>query len=285
MGLLAKRLVKPVINEVSGVDHPAHLSAGWLVMKAAGDPNPDMDEIIKAFGDDPDYLDDDEGDDEVADEALTKQVADLTATVEALTKARADEQTAFAVEKAHRTALEEAVVKAGGTVPQVDPSLVTAATEEAAFTKAIGTLPAEAQAVMKAQRDEVRKAREEARTEREARVGREYLDVAKSQFAGVGNPEQIGTVLRQIDAGLPADTATEVKRLMKAAGEQQRFAALGGHGQSSPGDGSAWAAVVQKAEELVKAQPTLTMPQALTKAREANPDLAARYIAEMQGRG
>jgi len=269
MGLLAKRLVRPVINEVSGVDHPAHLSAGWLVMKAAGDPSPDMDEIIKAFGDDPDY-DESEGDD-VADAALAQEVAEL--------------RTALAVEKAARTAVEEAVVKAGGTIPQIDPAILTAANEEAAFSKAIATLPPLAQDVMKAQRAEVAKARAEAATEREARVGREYLDIAKSQFAGVGAPESVATTLRQVDANLTADTAAEVKRLMKAAGAQARFNALGGHGQAAPGDGSAWDAVVQKAEELIKVQPTMTMPEALTKAREANPDLAARYIAEMQGRG
>ena len=30
---MAQRMVQPTIKEISGVDHPAHLSEGWLMMK------------------------------------------------------------------------------------------------------------------------------------------------------------------------------------------------------------------------------------------------------------
>src|SRR5688572_30447262 len=97
MGLMAKRLARPVIGETSGVDHPAHEAPGWLVMKSAGDPAPGLEEILKAAGLDAGYYnDDDEGEDDVADAALAKQVEDLTA--------------ALAVEKAAREAVEKAVV-------------------------------------------------------------------------------------------------------------------------------------------------------------------------------
>ena len=31
----AKKMVRLAVDETSGVDHPAHLSEGWLVMKSA----------------------------------------------------------------------------------------------------------------------------------------------------------------------------------------------------------------------------------------------------------
>ena len=39
-----RKMVNLAIEETSGVDHPAHLAEGWLVMKAA-----DPDDVVKAM--------------------------------------------------------------------------------------------------------------------------------------------------------------------------------------------------------------------------------------------
>lgn len=285
MGLQARRLVKPVIKEVSGVDHPAHAAPGWLVYKAEGDPDPEIAELIKAFGGaDPEN----EGEDDVADAALAQEVADLRTQVATEKAARQASEQATASERAARAAIEKALTAAGGKVPEVDTAVAKAvaaasatAAEEEAFTKAVAGASPELAAYLKGQRDEVRKAREAATVEREARVGREYLDVAKSQYGGVGNPEQVATTLRAIDERLPADQATEVKRLIKAAGAQARFAELGGHGQPVGGGGS-FGDLQAKAAELRVADPTLSPETAITKAAELNPELLAAYQVEMR---
>lgn len=161
--------------------------------------------------------------------------------------------------------IEDGVTKEAPTVDDVlsksDPAvqaLVTSLNEKA--TEAIAKAEA---------------AQEEARTEREARISKEYLDIAKGYTHVPGTPEDKATMLRKA-----FDTDESFGKNLKAQwdatqaafsddGAESIFKEAGASGHVTTVADS----VTAQAEELRKADPSLTIEQARTLVRESNPEL------------
>jgi len=288
MGATAKRLVEPTMSEVSGVDWPAHLAPGWIVMKEVGD-EPLSAEIVAALAADTEGAvmaevakTDIPKTDEVkkaeaaaALEAVTKKIeAGETLTVEErLTKAEAD--IAAANERAEKAekAEAEAVAKAAGKTP-----------EDLAFEKAVGTLPDEVRKHLSDLAEKVEKAEKAAQVEKDARLSREYLTKA-ADYAGLpASPETLATTLRAVDEHLDPSVAKEIHRLLGAGAavvkQSDVLKEWGGEGVTS----DAMMGLEAKAAEIQKADPKLTPAQAFTKAMAMNPDLVAAQSQEEGGR-
>jgi hypothetical protein len=290
------------IDEASGVDAPAHLAPGWMVIKSAagGDPleglsDQEIADVIKA-------LEAEQGEPvQELIESLTKALGTMAepakaqataliaalgaepapgddpvakAVADALTKASAERE---AAEK-RATELEAELAKAKGA----------GETEEEALAKAMATLPepvrkrliADQERIAKAE-TEATEARKTAETEREARVSSEYLTKARgSEFAGLPiGAEALATALREIDEKVSKEAGAELTRVLKAAGHMARggaadFAEFGGAGADVSSEAGARAQIEAAATELQKADPNLDRPTAIVKAYDAHPDLA-----------
>ncbi len=304
MPLRAKRMKGLRIDEASGVDAPAHLSPGWMVLKSAGDPlaglsDDELEDVIKA-------LEAEQG--EPVEEliaTLTKALGSMPepakATATALIGALGggagdgDDPVAKAVAayvakaKADADAAEERAKTAEAELAKAKGN--AAETEEEALAKAMTSLPEPIRKAWEADRAKVAKAEadaaeaaEVAKSERDARLSGEYLAKANGpDYSGLPiSPEGLATALRQIDEGtVTKETGAELHRVLKAAAHIAShpgdFVAFGGVGADATGAGGAMAQLNAAADKLIEADPSLTKAEAITKAADNNPDLARAY--------
>jgi hypothetical protein len=131
-------------------------------------------------------------------------------------------------------------------------------------------------------------ATELAKAEREQRVTREFVAKAETLPHLPQKPGEFGPVLKSASEKLTKEEYDELDRVLKAANEQiergSLFKELGGAGGPGPGAGTdAFSEVQRKAEELRKADSSLSPERALQKAMESDPELQARYAAEQRG--
>jgi hypothetical protein len=305
MPLKARRMKGLRIDEASGVDAPAHLAPGWMVLKSAagGDPleglsDAELADVIKA-------LETTEG--EPVEEliaTLTKSLGTLpepakasaNALIAALGGGAGDDPVAKAVADtlakaqterdeaiAAKTVAEEALAKSTGS----------GETEEEALAKAMATLPEPVRKQLAAQQERIAKAEtdaaeavKKAETERDARVSAEYLTKARGpEYSGLpAKAEVLATILREVDDAVAKELVSktagdELHRILKAAshlatGGAGDFTVFGGEGADVSSAAGAQSGIEKAADEVLKAEPTLTRAQAIVKAADANPDLA-----------
>lgn len=140
--------------------------------------------------------------------------------------------------------------------------------------------------IAKAEKD-AKDAADLAKAERDARVTREFIAKAESDYPLVGgNADEFGPILKAASEALPEDVYKALETRLAAAEEQVRAGELlkeQGRGGTAPKDGSAAAEVTRKAEELRKSDSTLRLDQAMDRVLKADTDLQARYVAEMRG--
>lgn len=244
----ARKMVNLAINETSGVDHPAHLSEGWLVMKAA-DPA-------------------------AVEAAIEKSMSgEVPMTVE--------EQLAAAQERIAE--LEGQVAKHAGETPEdVEPAepevddLVKAAPEP--VRKMIEDMQKAAdEAVAKAAAAE-----ETLRKERGERLDAEAVAKAATDFEALGlDAEQVGPTLRRLTEADP-DLAKAVETALLAANAKVEsadiFTELGK--SATRGFSGAEEKATAMAKSAVESGAADTFEQALAGVWKNNPDLYNEHLAE-----
>lgn len=240
-------MVAPNINEVSGVDHPAHLMEGWLaIQKSSGDVSPEMAALLGRA------------------EALSKGVDLSTLSVdpdkgastmptetETATTAETD---AAAFEKAIANLPEE--VRKGLLANQ---------------RRAI-----EAESLAKALLDERETTRFEA-------IAKELIHLPGVDSNS--DEQSFAKTLRSVAAGTTPDQFDGLLKVLRAAdGTIAKSAAFGEIGSDSPGSapGSAGGSIEAIAKALVEADTTgeLTHAAAVAKAAMDNPELYTQHRTE-----
>lgn len=238
----ARKMVNLAINETSGVDHPAHLSEGWLVMKAA-DPA-------------------------AVEAAIEKSMSgEVPMTVE--------EQLAAAQERIAE--LEGQVAKHAGKTPEPEvDDLVKAAPEP--VRKMIEDMQKAAdEAVAKAAAAE-----ETLRKERGERLDAEAVAKAATDFEALGlDAEQVGPTLRRLTEADP-DLAKAVETALLAANAKVEsadiFTELGK--SATRGFSGAEEKATAMAKSAVESGAAETFEQALAGVWKNNPDLYTEHLAE-----
>jgi len=242
----ARKMVRLAIEETSGVDHPAHLNEGWLVMKAA-DPA-------------------------AVEAAIEKSMTgEVPMTVE--------EQLAAANERIAE--LEGQVAKHAGETPETETEpevedLVKAAPEP--VRKMIEDMQKAAdEAVAKAAAAE-----ETLRKERGERLDAEAVAKAATDFEALGlDAEQVGPSLRRLNESDP-DLAKAVETVLLAANAKVEsadiFTELGK--STSRGFSGAEEKATAMAKSAVESGAAETFEQALAGVWKNNPDLYSEHIAE-----
>lgn len=110
----------------------------------------------------------------------------------------------------------------------------------------------------------------------------EIAKVAKSfaKYEGLGmDPEEVAKKyvnLKEADEEVAKSYIDVLDDKLDLQDKQGIFKSYGRNGQSRPG----WDGIEVKADEIRKAQPTMTREQAIAKAIDANPELVAEYEAQ-----
>lgn len=256
MASRARKMVNLAIEETSGVDHPAHLHEGWLVMKSA-----DESEVQS-----------------VLDETLTEE----DSTMGNVTTAAVEEQ----VEKAGMT-LEEAMKK----IAELEAKLAESAKEDAAepaMAKSVGLseeiLKSTPEPVVKMIEDLKKAASdaiEELRKEREATADAEAVEKAKGWTNLSLNAEKVGPALRRLST-IDADLAKSLEEVLTSVNAQaesaQIFAEIGKSADFKSGD--AYSRMTAMAKSAVDEGVAKSFEVALADIAVNNPDLYSQYLSE-----
>lgn len=288
----ARKMVKLKVDETSGVDHPAHLEEGWIVMKAANKganvskmskkaEEMDDDEVgaVKAkkmpkfIQDKIDAREDDEDMDKAEDDDDEMEMGKAEDEDE-MEKAEDDEddfEAMFAKMKADRDMYK-------GKYEELEKQYGSSDDEDEAMEKAA---PAPVRAMLKKARDEAAAARSALRKEVDARRDRDYVAKAAAWSALSIKPEELGRTLRKTADMNPSLAETIMMALSSANAQAEAaniFAELGS--SARPDSGDAYGRMTKMAKAAVEAGDHKTVEQAISSLIVTHPELYEAYRAE-----
>jgi hypothetical protein len=289
----AKKLVNLDVEETSGVDRAAHLHDGFLVMKNASVANRVKSQLLEALGK---SKEDNLSNQEQIDLAVAKEVGEYeekVASLEAALSAAQAQAADLAAKLEEIASMQEGEsVQAGygmdkGDMDKMEMDEVEMAMNEMPeeMKKSIRALPKEQGAIFakafKAQRDEVAKATDEIRKERDIRLDAEAITKSKEAFAHVGiDHSVVAPALRRL-ALSDESLAKTVESVLAAAESQMAESGLlkemGTVSTSSP---SVIDEATALAKSLVENGSAKTIELGIEKVLDSNPELAKRYFME-----
>ena len=251
-----RKMANLVIEETSGVDHPAHLHEGWLVMKSA-----DESEVQR-----------------VLDETLTEEDSIMEETTTAATDAQ--------VEKAEMT-LEDAMKKIAeleGKLSEMEMAKEEDKSESDKTEDEMEYMKSAPESVVKMIEDfkkQAETATEELRKEREAKADAEAIEKAKG-FSNLNlDAEKVGPALRRLST-VDADLAKSVEEILTSVNAQAEsaniFAEIGKSADFTTGD--AYSRLTAMAKSAVEEGNAKTFEQAFASAASSNPELYVQYRNE-----
>lgn len=117
-----------------------------------------------------------------------------------------------------------------------------------------------------------------AKEEREARLRKEYIQKAQ-ELSGLNiSAEEFGPILKSAAEKLPEEEFTKLHEVLKSASKVIETSSIfKEQGRDGAGEDTALAELEKKAEELRKADSSLTKEAAFTKAMQEYPELYERY--------
>ena len=252
-----RKMANLVIEETSGVDHPAHLHEGWLVMKSA-----DESEVQR-----------------VMDETLTEEdsMSDETTTT------ATDEQ----VEKADMT-LEEAMnkiaelqaklVELESSEKEDEMEMSKSETEEVDFLK---SAPEPVVKMIEDLRKQAADATEELRKERESKADADAIEKAKGYTNLNLDAEKIGPALRRLSV-VDEELAKSVEDILSSVNAQAEssniFAEIGKSADFNTDN--AYGRMTAMAKSAVDEGVAKSFAQALADIASSNPELYSQYLTE-----
>ena len=245
-----------VIEETSGVDHPAHLHEGWLVMKSA-----DESEVQR-----------------VLDESLTEEDSQMEETTTTATDA-------LEVEKAEMT-MEDAMKKIAeleGKLSEMEMAKEKESESEKTEDE-MDYMKSAPESVVKMIEDfkkQAETATEELRKEREAKADAEAIEKAKG-FSNLNlDAEKVGPALRRLST-VDADLAKSVEDILTSVNAQAEstniFAEIGKSADFTTGD--AYGRLTALAKSAVEEGNAKSFEQAFANAASSNPELYVQYRNE-----
>lgn len=242
-----RKMVNLLVAETSGVDHPAHLREGWIVMKTATEVAQLLEDNVPETAEATAAEEQDAAQpDEAADPAAQLAAAEARiAELEALLAQDEDEEE------------EDDVAKMLKSAPDI-------------LRKAIDDARAEAAA-----------ATDELRKERDARADADAIAKARTDYAHLSlDVEAVAPALRRLTATQP-DIAKAITDALASANAQNESADIFREvGKSAPADGDAFGQIKGLADGYVTSGAVSTFEQGIAKAATEHPDLYNRYLTE-----
>jgi hypothetical protein len=251
-----RKMANLVIEETSGVDHPAHLHEGWLVMKSA-----DESEVQR-----------------VLDESLTEEDSIMEETKTTATDA-------LEVDKAEMT-LEDAMAKIAeleGKLSEMEMAKEKESESEETEDE-MDYMKSAPESVVKMIEDfkkQAETATEELRKEREAKADFEAIEKAKG-FSNLNlDADKVGPALRRLST-VDADLAKSVEEILTSVNAQAEsaniFAEIGKSADFTSGD--AYGRLTAMAKSAVEEGNAKSFEQAFANVASSNPELYVQYRNE-----
>jgi len=290
----ARKMVSLNIEETSGVDHPAHLHEGWLVIKS--DNLTSMDDLLSDLNkqeNNPDESLNQKGTEEepmAQDETL--DVADKAKALpeEEKTKGMYDGE-----DKKKKMSYDDMMKKIAELEDELDKAkkkLAKTKEEEMKKEDDITSLIKEAPEPIRKALEEMEKSAADAKkrvteieevlkAERNARADEEAVEMAKAwKYLGL-EAEKVGPALRKL-AEVDSDLAKSVQEALTSVNAQAEsaniFAEIGK--SANPATGNAYEQLTSLAKSATESKKGVTFEQAFSEAVLANPDLYKQYLSE-----
>jgi len=259
-----------LIEETSGVDHPAHLHEGWLVVKTA-----DVTTVADVL--------------RTLPEPMEASMDDATATVDQEVMLAEDmpETEVKGVEEDLATA-QARIVELEARIAELEAAMEEPEPEAGDMMEAADDLVALAKSapepIRKAMED-LAKAKADAENalakEREDRADAEAIAKARETFKHLTlDPEKIGPALRRL-AGIDSELAKSVEDALVSADAQNESADIFTEvGKGFTPQGGAFDKMTSLAKQAVSEGSAATMEQAMAQIAVSNPALYNDYLIE-----
>ena len=251
-----RKMANLVIEETSGVDHPAHLHEGWLVMKSA-----DESEVQR-----------------VLDETLTEEDSNMEETTTAATDAQVEKAEMTLEDAMKKIAELEAKLSEKEMAKEEDKSESDKTEDEMEYMK---SAPESVVKMIEDFKKQAETATEELRKEREAKADAEAIEKAKG-FSNLNlDAEKVGPALRRLST-VDADLAKSVEEILTSVNAQAEsaniFAEIGKSADFTSGD--AYSRMTAMAKSAVEEGNAKSFEQAFANVASSNPELYVQYRNE-----
>jgi hypothetical protein len=259
-----RKMVNLAIEETSGVDHPAHLHEGWLVMKSASES--EVQRVLDKSLTEEDSTMEDMKTTEAPEEQVEKTVEEELAAAQA----RIAELEAKLAEKEQKPELEvEMAMGQESTEPKK---------EEEEYLKSAPTSVVKMITDLKKQADE---ATAELRKERIARADAQAVEKAKGWANLNINAEKVGPALRRLSE-TDSELAKSVEEILSSVNAQAESASIFAEiGKSADfKSGNAYERMTTLAKSAVEEGVAKSFAQAMADVASKNPDLYSQYLSE-----
>jgi hypothetical protein len=294
----ARKMVSLNIEEASGVDHPAHLHEGWLVIKS--DNLTSMDDLLSDLNkqeNNPDESLNQKGTEEEPMAQDETQVIDKGAHM----PKEEDKEKGMHTEddKKKKMSYDDMMKKIADLEEELDKTKkklelekVKHKDEEMKKEDDITSLIKEAPEPIRKALEEMEKSAADAtkrvteieevlKAERSARADEEAVEMAKAwKFLGL-EAEKVGPALRKL-AEVDSDLAKSVQEALTSVNAQAEsaniFAEIGK--SANPATGNAYEQLTSLAKSATESKKGVTFEQAFSEAVLSNPDLYKQYLSE-----
>lgn len=256
-------MVNLAIEETSGVDHPAHLHEGWLVMKSASES--EVQRVLDKSLTKEDSTMEDMKTTEATEDKVEKTVEEELA----MAQARIAELEAKLAEKEQKPEME---VEMAMNEDSMKPK------EEEDYMKSAPTSVVKMITDLKKQAEE---ATAELRKEREARADAQSVEKAKGWANLNLNAEKVGPALRRLSE-TDSELAKSVEEILSSVNAQAESASIFAEiGKSADfKSGNAYERMTALAKSAVDEGVSKSMAQAIADVASKNPDLYSQYLSE-----
>jgi len=281
------------IEEASGVDHPAHLHEGWLVIKS--DNLTGMDDLLSDLA-----KQENQSDASLYQKGTEEEPMAQDATQDVIDKAKMmpeeDKEKGIHMEEDKKkmsyddmkkkiAELEDELDKANKKLAKMKQPDEDMKKED--MTSLIKEAPEPIRAMLESMEKSAKEAQtrvaeieEVLKSERVARANEEAVEKAKAwKFLGL-DAEKVGPALRQL-AEVDADLAKSVEEALSSVNAQAEsaniFAEIGK--SANPATGNAYDQLTSLAKSATETK-KVTFEQAFSEAVLSNPDLYNQYLSE-----
>ncbi len=277
----ARKMVALNIEETSGVDHPAHLHEGWLVIKSENLTG--VDDLLSDLNNQNDNSNEFRKGTE--EEAMSEQ-NNVETTPEVISTEEVDKakgQMSYDEMMNKIKMLEDELAMANKKLKKSEDEEVVADT---------ASLVKEAPEPLRKMLEDLEKSAQEAtaranaaeeilKAERVARANSEAIEKAKAwKYLGL-DAEKVGPALRQL-AEINEELAKSVEEALNSVNAQAEsaniFAEIGK--SANPTTGDAYTQLTSLAKSLTETKTGMTFEQAFANAVKSNPDLYQQYLSE-----
>jgi len=257
-------MVNLAIEETSGVDHPAHLHEGWLVMKSASES--EVQRVLDKSLTKEDSTMEDMKTTEATEDKVEKTVEEELAAAQA----RIAELEAKLAEKEMKPEVEVEMA--------IDENSMEPKKEEEEYLKSAPTSVVKMITDLKKQADE---ATAELRKERIARADAQAVEKAKGWANLNINAEKVGPALRRLSE-TDSELAKSVEEILSSVNAQAESASIFAEiGKSADfKSGNAYERMTTLAKSAVDEGVAKSFAQALADVASKNPDLYSQYLSE-----